>query len=89
MLENDPSRPDEQDHPAIVSRNARYGLVLFAAYLVVYAGFVALSAFSPATMASPAVAGMNVAVALGFGLIGLALVLAVVYMLLCGRGGAA
>jgi uncharacterized membrane protein (DUF485 family) len=87
MPGNEPSVREGQDHPAIVGRNARYGLVLFLAYLVVYVGFVALSAFSPATMARPVVAGVNVAVVYGFGLIALAFVLAIVYMVLCGREG--
>jgi uncharacterized membrane protein (DUF485 family) len=78
--------PEDQDHPEVVSRNTRYGLVLFSLYLVAYAAYVAVSAFSPATMAAPAMAGINVAVASGFGLIGLALVLAAVYMALSGRG---
>ena len=77
---------DHHDRPEVVTRNARYGLVLFFGYLIVYGGFVALSAFVPETMAAPAVAGVNVAVVYGFALIGLALVLAVVYMAVCGRG---
>jgi uncharacterized membrane protein (DUF485 family) len=77
---------DHHDRPEIISRNARYGLILFLLYLVVYGGFVALSAFSPGTMAAPAVAGVNVAVVYGFALIGLALVLAIVYMAVCGLG---
>jgi uncharacterized membrane protein (DUF485 family) len=75
---------DHHDRPEIITRNARYGLILFLAYLAVYGGFVALSAFSPELMAAPALAGVNVAVVYGFVLIGLALVLAVVYMALCG-----
>ena len=77
---------EHHDRPEIITRNARYGLVLFFAYLLVYGGFVALSAFAPETMASPAIAGVNVAVVYGFALIGLALILAVVYMALCGLG---
>jgi uncharacterized membrane protein (DUF485 family) len=89
MSSGSPAGPRGQDHPTIVSRNARYGLALFLAYLVAYVGFVVLSAFSPATMARSTAAGVNLAVLYGFGLIGLALVLAVVYMILCGREGAA
>lgn len=77
---------EHHDRPEIITRNARYGLILFLVYLVVYGGFVALSAFSPETMAAPAIAGVNVAVVYGFVLIGLALVLAIVYMALCGLG---
>jgi uncharacterized membrane protein (DUF485 family) len=77
---------EHHDRPEIITRNARYGLVLFFAYLIVYGGFVALSAFAPETMAAPAIGGVNVAVVYGFALIGLALVLAIVYMAVCGRG---
>ncbi|MFO0810655.1 MAG: DUF485 domain-containing protein [Gemmataceae bacterium] len=65
--------------------NARTGLVLFAVYLVLYGGFVGLSAFDPAAMERPAVAGVNLAVAYGFGLIAAAFALALVYAALCRR----
>ena len=67
--------------------NARVGIVLFLFYLLIYASFVALSAFAPATMAKPVIGGVNLAVVYGFVLIALALVLAIVYMLMCKRGG--
>jgi hypothetical protein len=71
--------------------NARTGLVLFAVYLAIYAGFVALSAFAPGVMARPAAAGLNVAVFYGMVLIVAAFALALVYMALCrassGPGG--
>jgi len=65
--------------------NARLGIVLFLAYLLIYATFVLLSAFAPAVMSRPVIAGVNLATVYGFGLIGLALVLAVVYMAMCRR----
>jgi uncharacterized membrane protein (DUF485 family) len=63
--------------------NARIGLVLFAVYLVLYGGFIYLSAFKREVMARPSVGGMNLAVAYGLALIIAAFVLAVVYMFLC------
>jgi uncharacterized membrane protein (DUF485 family) len=63
--------------------NARLGLVLFTLYLLLYGGFVGLATFAPNTMAKPALAGVNLAVVYGFGLIVAALVLALVYMVLC------
>ena len=75
-----------EDHPHIVGRNARYGLVLFSIYVALYGGFVYLAVFKPAVMAALAPGGVNVAIAYGFGLIIAALVLALVYMVLCGRG---
>jgi uncharacterized membrane protein (DUF485 family) len=69
-------------------RNARYGLVLFAVYLALYATFMALNVLDPAAMKNEVLAGMNLAIVFGFGLIAAALVLAIVYMALCHRGGA-
>ena len=70
-----------------IPRNARYGLVLFTAYVIVYALFVYLSAFRADVMAWQPMGGVNLAVWYGLGLIVFAIVLAVIYMLLCGRGG--
>ncbi len=65
------------------SYNARLGLVLFAVYLLIYGGFVALNALSPQTMEMELVAGVNLAILYGFGLIVAALVLALVYGWMC------
>jgi uncharacterized membrane protein (DUF485 family) len=59
------------------------GLVLFVVYLAAYVGFVAMAAMSRGAMARPAWGGVNVAVLYGFGLIVGALVISIVYMLLC------
>jgi len=67
----------------VVKRNARLGLWLFFLYLAVYAGFVLLAAFSPATMERTPLAGVNLAIWYGFGLIVAALVLALIYGWLC------
>jgi uncharacterized membrane protein (DUF485 family) len=84
-----PPPPSHDDHPEVISRNARYGIVLFLTYSLIYASFVALSAFAPTVMAKPVLGGVNLAVACGFGLIILAFVLALLYMYLCGvRRGA-
>jgi uncharacterized membrane protein (DUF485 family) len=64
-------------------RNARLGLWLFGVYLLIYGGFVGLAAFSPDTMAKTPAAGVNLAIWYGFGLIGAAIVLALVYGWLC------
>lgn len=70
----------------MASRNARIGLILFCVYCLFYAGFVGLNAFSPATMESTPVAGVNLAILYGFALIVVAFVLALLYGLLC-KGG--
>jgi uncharacterized membrane protein (DUF485 family) len=55
------------------------GLKLFGLYLAAYGAFVGLNAFWPDVMRTPAVAGVNLAVVYGFGLILGAFVLAVIY----------
>ena len=76
-------RPRDDDHPEISARNARYGLWLFAVYVVLYAGFMGLSAFEPQLMSKTPFGGVNLAIIYGFGLIVAALVLALIYMVLC------
>lgn len=79
------SSSQHDDHPELAARQSRLGLVLFAIYLAAYGGFMGLSAFAPELMARPAVAGVNLAIAYGLGLILGAVVLAVLYMVLSTR----
>jgi uncharacterized membrane protein (DUF485 family) len=93
MPQPDAPRPqalhhDDDDHPEIAARNSKYGLILFAVYLLLYGGFMLLTAFDPKRMAEPSLFGVTLAVVYGFGLIVAALVLAGIYMYLC-RGAAA
>lgn len=76
----DLNHPDH--HAPTIARNARIGLWLFALYCVLYGGFMALNAFAHEKMAVPVVAGVNLAIVYGFGLIVAALVLAIIYMIL-------
>ena len=66
------------------SRNSRNGLILFAVYLLFYGGFVVINAFDPASMERTPIAGLNLAVLYGFGLIIGAVVLSAIYGVLCG-----
>ena len=70
------------DHPHVVSRNARFGLALFAVYVLLYAGFIFLAVFRTDSLGEPALFGVNLAILYGFGLIAAAIVLALVYMIL-------
>jgi len=74
--------PDEPSDPAAERHNARLGLVLFAVYLAAYAAFVGINAFAPSLM-DTLVGRLNVAVVYGLALIGGAVLLAVVYAVLC------
>ena len=65
------------------SRNARIGLVLFLLYSLLYGAFVLVNTFSPKTMEATPVAGVNVAILSGCGLILAAIVLSLLYGVLC------
>jgi uncharacterized membrane protein (DUF485 family) len=80
MTELDPSHEDHNTN--IHARNARYGLILFSLYLLLYGGFVGLSAFSRETMGKT-FDGVNLAIWYGMGLIVTALLFACIYMALC------
>ena len=69
------------------SRHARIGWVLFLFYLALYAGFVLLNAWTPAWMEWTPIAGLNLAVLYGFGLIFAAVFLAFLYGILCRETG--
>lgn len=76
--------PAEEPECARTSRrNSRIGLVLFAIYLAVYAGYVFLTAFHRATMDLRVFAGLNLAICYGMLLILLAFALAILYGWLC------
>jgi hypothetical protein len=70
--------PLEDDEPTA----SGYGLKLFAIYTSIYTAFVLVSAFRPTWMAQT-IAGVNLAVLSGFGLIVGAIVLAAIYLYLC------
>jgi uncharacterized membrane protein (DUF485 family) len=65
------------------TRKSRIGISLFTVYLLLYVGFVLLAAFAPETMEVTPLAGVNLAIWYGFGLIVSAIVLALVYGWAC------
>ncbi|MCR4393855.1 MAG: DUF485 domain-containing protein [Dehalococcoidales bacterium] len=62
----------------------KLGLFMFAAYTVIYFSFIFICVLNPRTMALD-VGSLNVAIVYGFGLIALAIVLALVYNYLISR----
>src|SRR4051812_12075069 len=80
-----PHDPSGEDHPELTGRHARTGLWLFAIYVLLYGAFVALNAFNPALMATPWLGGVNLAIGYGVGLIAGAIVVALIYMILCSK----
>lgn len=59
------------------------GVKMFIAYAIIYAGFIFINLFSPLSMEKEIMMGLNLSVVYGFGLIILALVLAVIYNQAC------
>ena len=81
-FDHGPQRPRETEaEPA--GRGSRYGRVLFAFYVLLYGGFVLITAFAPAVMRQTPVAGINLSVLYGLALIAAAFLLAVLYDWLC------
>lgn len=62
---------------------AKIGLWMFIIYFVIYAGFIVINVFNPRLMGTD-VGSLNIAIVYGFGLIVLALVMALIYNALCG-----
>ena len=63
----------------------RLGVRLFAIYGLIYAGFVTINLVRPALMGALVLAGLNLAVVYGLGLIVFALLLALAYNSACNR----
>ena len=74
--------PVRAAHDAHVSPNAGLGMGMFVIYLLLYLGFMGIAAFNYELFSIP-FGGVNVAVMYGLGLIVAALILALIYMLLC------
>lgn len=81
--------PHHDEHPEIISRDARIGLRLFCIYFALYAGFILINVFKPAWMAYTEIplgnhalyfGGPNMAIIYGIGLIFAAIALSLVYM---------
>ncbi len=70
--------PPVQGDP--LSTNQRVGLKLFAIYCLAYGAFIALNVAGPQLMPVPVVAGVNLAIIFGLGLILLAFALSLVYL---------
>jgi uncharacterized membrane protein (DUF485 family) len=61
-------------------RTPRVALALFALYLLLYVGFMGLSAFAPGVMAALPLAGLPLSLLYGLTLIALAFILAALYL---------
>lgn len=82
-MDHGPAVELEQDNAADIK--ARIGFVLFIIYGLVYAGFVVINTVSPQTMSETIIFDLNLAVVYGFSLIILALVMGMIYNVVCAR----
>ena len=80
---HEPAAKQEKD--AASDWKAKLGIKLFWLYCVIYMGFVGIAVFSPETMNKSVLAGTNLAIIYGLGLIIFAIVLGLVYNHLCTR----
>lgn len=71
--------PPMTDH---VSPNRKLGLILFAIYFAMYAGFIVITVIDYRILARELFGGLNLAIVYGMGLILAAIVLAILYAFL-------
>ena len=83
---NTTSNPPVEQSDALTTANAKTGLWLFFLYFTLYLVFMLLHAFVPESMAYviPGL-GINLAIVYGLLLIVAAVILSLVYMILCNR----
>ncbi len=80
---HDPAAESGPDHAQ--DYKARLGVRMFLGYAAIYVGFVALNIISPTIMEKTVFLGLNLAVVYGFGLIIVALIMALIYNGACGK----
>lgn len=80
---HEPAAKTEKDYA--IAYKQRLGVWMFLIYAIVYAGFVAINLIDPTMMEIVVTMGLNLAVVYGIALIIFALILAVIYNLLCLR----
>jgi len=78
---HEPASTTEKDYG--VEYKTRLGVILFIAYGLFYAGFIAINLYDVKLTEKIVFLGMNFATVYGFGLIIVALILAVIYNHMC------
>ncbi|EKD83191.1 MAG: hypothetical protein ACD_39C00830G0004 [uncultured bacterium] len=77
-------KPAEQSgHDPAAAFKTALGVKMFIGYAIFYAGFIGINLISPLSMEKEVFMGLNLAVTYGFGLIIIALILAVIYNQIC------
>ncbi len=78
---HEPAAKQEKD--AASDWKAKLGIKLFWLYCLVYMGFVGIAVFATEIMKKPVLAGTNLAIIYGIGLIVFAIILGLVYNHVC------
>lgn len=78
---HEPAASSGPDHAS--KYKMRLGIYMFVFYSLVYIGFAVINLVSPKSMGKIVFLGLNLAVVYGFGLIILAIVLALIYNHMC------
>jgi len=78
---HEPAAKAEKDNAS--DWKAKLGIKLFLLYSVFYVGFVGLAIYAPAAMKTPVLAGTNLAITFGMGLILFAIILGLIYNHVC------
>ncbi|MBL8888609.1 MAG: hypothetical protein JNL67_01430 [Planctomycetaceae bacterium] len=81
-MDHGPNEHQAED-PRIIVRQQRRGLLLFAIYATVYLLYILCCIGSPQTLEATYLFGIANSVTFGFGLISLAILIALVYGLIC------
>lgn len=68
-----------------IPKKTRLGIIMFVAYMTVYAGFVFIGMMFPRVLGARFIFGQNLAVTYGIGLILLAVIMGLVYNFFCTR----
>lgn len=78
---HEPAAKQEKDNAS--EWKAKLGIKLFWLYCIIYMGFVGIAVFAPQAMKAPVLAGTNLAIIYGMGLILFAIILGLVYNHAC------
>ena len=78
---HEPAAQAGTDHAADYKKSL--GVKIFIVYALIYAGFVAINVINPVLMEAEVIFGLNLAIVYGFGLIIIALILALIYNVMC------
>jgi uncharacterized membrane protein (DUF485 family) len=78
---HEPASATEKDYGVVYK--TRLGVIMFIAYGLFYAGFIAINLYDAKLTEKIVLLGLNLATVYGFGLIIVALILAVIYNHMC------